>query len=424
MKAKIIPIITLVILVIISNSCEDSIYKEYTGYEPVYLSYDDLRSAIDIADPVDLVNPGKIYFKDDYIFIIEERKGIHIFDNTNPTTPDAISFIKVPGVMDISIAGFYMYADSYVDLVVLDIEDPLNVSLEARIKDVFPYFVPPHDNDYPNAYIDEEKGVVDDWILTTIVEKVNYSPRYYPIFAEIDGLFSSNMPRSGGTISGGGVGIGGSMSRFGIRQNVLYVVNSSSMNIFDITNPSQPVEYDELQSGWGIETMFIDDDKMFLGTTTGMIIYDLAIKFRPSRLSFFRHARSCDPVIVDGDIAYVTLRSGTTCGGDLNTLDLVDISSLTDPELIISYPMFNPHGLGKDGDLLFICDGSEGLKVYDSSNSLTITDNLVYSYPLINAFDVIPLGDVLIMIGDDGLAQYDYSDPGDISLLSIISATN
>jgi hypothetical protein len=151
-----------------------------------------------------------------------------------------------------------------------------------------------------------------------------------------------------------------------------------------------------------------------------MVVYDIASPSNPQSLSFFRHARSCDPVIVDDTLAYVTLRNGTTCGGTVNTLDVVNIKNITAPSLVISYPMVNPHGLGKDGDLLFICDGIAGLKVYDASNPKLISSNLIYTYPNIRAWDVIPLGNTLVMIGDDGLFQYDYSNVKNISLVSSI----
>ena len=109
------------------SSCEDTTLKEYKGYAPVYLSYKDLRSAVAEEQNVDLKNPGKIYFKDNYIFIVEELKGIHVYDNTNPSSPVKKTFIKLPGVVDISISGYIMYADSYVDLVVLDVENIDNI---------------------------------------------------------------------------------------------------------------------------------------------------------------------------------------------------------------------------------------------------------------------------------------------------------
>ena len=34
--------------------------------------------------------------------------------------------------------------------------------------------------------------------------------------------------------------------------------------------------------------------------------------------------------------------------------------------------MTNPHGLTKDNNLLFICDGKDGLKMYDAADPLNI----------------------------------------------------
>jgi hypothetical protein len=98
----------------------------------------------------------------------------------------------------------------------------------------------------------------------------------------------------------------------------------------------------------------------------------------------------------------------------------VNNKNLNLPKMVMSYGLTNPHGLGKDGDLLFICDGSAGLKVYDASDPKNITGNLIYSYPNIQAFDVIPIGKILVLIGDNGLYQYNYSNVKNISLLSSI----
>jgi hypothetical protein len=86
--------------------------------------------------------------------------------------------------------------------------------------------------------------------------------------------------------------------------------------------------------------------------------------------------------------------------------------------------MYNPHGLGIDGSTLFICDGDAGLKVFDASDISKIAENMLVHEGNIHAFDVIPYHDVLIMIGEDGLFQYDYSDPTNIRLLSMIEIAN
>lgn len=423
MKTKIIPIISkLFCIALILSSCEDTTYREYTGNAPVYMTYNDLREAVEIRQNVDLENPGKIYYKDDYIFIVEELKGIHVYDNTDPASPVKKGFVNLPGVVDISISGYILYADSFVDLVILDVQNIDNIHEVARVKDILPYTVPPTDNDYPMALVDDEKGVVIDWEVKTIRERIYNNPYPWPIYYRGGIMFLDKANASGASsgVSGSGTGFGGSMARFGIKEKVLYIVDQNTLKVFDITNKTSPAKMGDFYPGWNIETMFLSGDNMFLGTTTGMIIYDISNPLVPTSRVFFNHARSCDPVIVDDTLAYVTLRSGTTCGGTVNCLDVVNIKNINAPSLVATFSMTNPHGLGKAGDLLFICDGNAGLKIFDASDPKNIGNRLIYSYPNINAYDVIPIGNVLVMIGDNGLYQYSYSNIQNITLLSKI----
>ncbi len=423
MKTKIIPIITLLMLFpVLFQSCEDANYREYDGYAPVYMSYEDLREAIKTVQNQELENPGKIYYKDDYIFIVEEMKGIHVFDNSDPSSPVKKAFVVIPGVVDMSISGYILYADSFVDLVMLDVQNIDNIREVGRVKDVLPYTVPPVDDDYPMAYVDQKKGVVVDWEFRTIKERIYDQPIIWPVYyrAGLEFLDSKNAMGASSGVSGSGTGFGGSMARFGLLDKVLYIVDQNTLRVFDITSRTEPKKMGDFYPGWNIETMFLTERNMFLGTTTGMIILDLSNPLVPVNIAFFNHARSCDPVIVDDTLAYVTLRSGTTCGGNLNCLDVVNIKNLKAPQLMATYPLSNPHGLGKSGDLLFICDGNAGLKIYDSQDPRNIAGRLIYSYPNINAYDVIPVGDLLVMIGDDGLYQYSFSDIRNITLLSRI----
>jgi hypothetical protein len=423
MNTKIIPIITLLTFFsIIFYSCEDTTIREYKGYAPIYLSFADLRSPVTQEQNADLKNPGKIYFKDNYIFIVEELKGIHVFDNTNPASPVKKTFIKLPGVVDISISGFIMYADSYVDIVVLDVENIDDIHEAGRMVDILPYTVPATtDTHFPMAYVDKEKGVVIGWELRTIKEKVDLNPTPYPVYPNLDLSYMKLNTFSASTgVSGSGVGIGGSMARFGIKGNVLYLVDHTTLKIFDISNKTDPLKVNEFYTGLNVETMFLTDKTMFLGTTTGMLVYDISNPAFPFPQALFTHAKSCDPVIVSDTLAYITQRTGTNCGWGLNVLDVVSVKNINQPVLLKSYRMVNPFGLAKDGDLLFICDGTAGLKVYDASDPANITDHLIFSYPDIRAYDVIPIGSVLVLISDDGLYQYSYSDVRNIKLVSTI----
>jgi hypothetical protein len=149
-----------------------------------------------------------------------------------------------------------------------------------------------------------------------------------------------------------------------------------------------------------------------------MLIYDINIPEKPVQISSYDHITACDPVVVDSKYAYITLRTGTRCTNGSNLMEVIDISSITNPYLVKSYPMFNPHGLGVDGDLLFICDGDAGLKVYDKSDPLQILNNQLAHYKDLNTFDVIPLNNILMLIGENGIYQYDYSDPKNIRQIS------
>lgn len=422
MKTKIVPIlICSIIFSIILSSCEDSTYKEYKGNNPVYLSFDGLRTSVSLKQNIDLNNPGKIYFKDNYIFIVEELKGIHVFDNTDPSAPVKKVFVNLPGVIDMAISGNIMYADSYVDIVILDLQDVLNIHEVGRMKDVIPYTVPATGNDYPQGYIDQKQGVVVGWELKTIRERIYNNPNQYPIytFDKTNGVYFSSQ-LSG--ISGTGVGIGGSMARFGIKDNILYLVGTSTLKIIDITSKTNPVKLSDVYPGSNLETMFLTGNKMFLGTTTGMIIYDISVPSTPTSRIFFTHARSCDPVIVDDTLAYITLRTGTRCASNLNNLVVVNVKDITHPVEVISYAMTNPHGLGKSGSNLFVCDGSSGLKIFNATNPKQLFSNVIKTYPGIDAYDVIPLPNNLVMIGDSGLYQYNYSNILNITLQSRIKA--
>ena len=423
MKSKIVPILTIfAFTVIFISSCEDSTFREYKGYAPVYMTYDDLRAAVTTKQNIDLENPGKIYYKDNFIFIVEELKGIHVFDNTNPASPVKKTFINLPGVVDISISGNFLYADSFVDLVILDVENIDNIKEAGRVKDILPYTVPPVEEDFPMAYVDEDRGVVIDWDLKTIKEKIHNEPYPWPIYYKggMEFLDATNASGASSGVSGSGTGFGGSMARFGIKENVLYIVDRNTLKVFDITSKAKPFNMGDFYPGWNIETMFLTENNMFLGTTTGMVIFDISDPLIPTMKTFFNHARSCDPVVVDDTIAYVTLRSGTTCGGTINCLDVVNIKKINSPSMVATFAMTNPHGLGKKGDLLFVCDGDAGLKIYDASDPKTVGNKLIYTYANINTYDVIPVGNLLVMIGDDGLYQYDYSDIRSITLLSKI----
>jgi hypothetical protein len=128
--------------------------------------------------------------------------------------------------------------------------------------------------------------------------------------------------------------------------------------------------------------------------------------------------QSCDPVIADDDYAYVTLRTGSSCFGNANQLEILQLNSFTNPTLVKSYSFTNPHGLSKDGNVLFICDGIDGLKIYDAADVSNL--KLLKQFSGLETYDVIAYNHIALLVAKDGLYQYDYSDVNNIHLISKI----
>lgn len=423
-KSSIIALILLLGTIALSG-CRDKVFEKvtYMANVPVYMSFDDFRQPVLKGSARTLQTPGKIYFKDNVIFINEFNEGIHLVDNSNPASPQVFAFIEIKGNVDMAVKGNVLYADSYIDLVALDISNPFNPIEIDRLADAFPNVLPPFDVSLPVYGLEFKKGVVVGWEQKEITEMVEHQSQFRGDFANFDGIAPPSIGGSEISINTGSTGVGGSMARFTLTNDHLYAVHNEALKVFNIASTPGIFVENEIALDRLVETIFPYDNKLFLGTTTGMLIYGLSNPAAPNFISVFEHMTACDPVVVEGNFAYVTLRAGNMCFNALNQLDVVDISSIENPFLVKSYPMYNPHGLGIENGVLFICDGDAGLKVYDAADPMNIHMNQLAHFNDINTYDVIPLSGLLILIGNDGLFQYDYSDLENLVLLSHIPVT-
>ncbi len=410
------------------GGCQDKCTQTltYAVYEPVYMTKSDFYAAARVEAPRQLGTPGKIYIKSDYLFVGEKGKGIHIINNRNPESPQAIAFVNIPGNVDMAVKGNTLYADSKMDFLAIDITNPQNAQITKRISNVFPTT-----QYYPGPWVanttipvQDSTRVIVDWIKREEKRVSGCETVQTGWFWRGDVLLFASMDSRSSTSPGGsGSGKAGSMARFAIKNNLLYAVDNSVLRTFDITQPETPSLKKETGIGGNVETIFPYKDYLFFGTTTGMLIYNASDPENVSYVSMASHFEGCDPVVVDGNYAYVTIKGGSSCRSNWDSqMEIVDISSISNPVVIKTYPMDDPNGLGIDGNMLFVCDGKAGLKVYDATNKTTISDHQL-SRQGIHAYDVIPYNNVAIVIGQDGLYQYDYSDPKNIELLSVIPRT-
>ena len=413
-------VLLIALVSMIFTSCRDRAYEElkYVANVPVYMDFKSFRASVVKTEPQAMVQPGKIYMYNNYLFINEIQKGVHVIDNTNPAAPNSIGFINILGNMDIAIKENILFADSYMDLVAIDISNPQNPVEIERVENAFPHVIPAINDAYPVYGLDFEKGVVIGWEKKEVVEVIEKGSLYRGDYLYFDAVGQPQLGSGEIGIIGGNTGKGGSMARFTIIADYLYAVHNSALKLFNIAHSPGIVQGAELQLDRLVETIYPFEDHLFLGTTTGMLVYNLNNPAIPAFVSVFEHISSCDPVVVDGNFAYVTLRSGNNCNNMVNLLEVVDISSLEHPFSVKSYPMYNPHGLGIENKTLFICDGDAGLKVYDATDPMEIHQHQLAHFPDIKSYDVICHNGLLMMIGADGLYQYDYTDLNNLQLLS------
>jgi hypothetical protein len=412
-----------VILLLLPGCLKDTGTQQYKVYTPVYKANSLVRADIvksNIPQPV--VTPGKMYIVGTNIFLVEKEKGIHIIDNSNPAAPVNKAFINIPGNEDIAVKGNILYADCYADLFAIDISNPSAIVLKNYIVNLFP------DRRYINGHFIDSGNVIVDWKVTDTQVNLHIqagqgiwsngsyitTSNYYGGGVMYNSIASASSSQSGAT------GTGGSMARMAIVNDRLYTVSDYTLNTLSITNPSAPGYLNNISTHMGMggtETIYPFQDKLFIGSMSGMYIFSISTPDNPTLLGTFSHATVCDPVITDGTNAYVTLHSGTYCTGVENELDVVNVQDVMHPSLLKKYSLTHPNGLCKDGNTLIVCD--DGLKIYDATDPGNL--QLKQSIAMTEPYDVICTNGIAIVSAKDGLYQFNYTDPSNVKLLSKMS---
>ncbi|GAB2956892.1 hypothetical protein GCM10027048_23980 [Hymenobacter coalescens] len=135
-------------------------------YRPLLMARATLEQAVAVVPPRELHNPGKIYRKGTFVFINERYEGLHIIDNQDPTRPRPVSFLRIPGSIDLAVRGNLLYADNAVDLVTIDLTNPASIRVVGRVRNAFPELAPPEAASIEPGYRPENRpadAIVVGW---------------------------------------------------------------------------------------------------------------------------------------------------------------------------------------------------------------------------------------------------------------------
>jgi hypothetical protein len=424
-----LPLLALLLLAILSG-CSDKAVKTLTANVPVYQSLESFRSqGVQMQPAQALVRPGKICFYRHYLLVNEVMKGIHFYDNSNPSAPVSMGFLPVLANADMTVDNDILYVDNYSDLLLINISDIANPVLLQRVNDVFDFtayrLLEGYDQAYPLVAVDATQGIVTRFeVKETELEFNSYASTNWVWNSNQD--FVSLIAKDGSNGNGthrDGPGSSLALPRFAIAQDHLYALLGSRFYVFDIQANMREVR-EVFSNLAAAATLFTADGHLYVRSKDGMAIFSLQNPNNPSFINSDPLTLSCSQVALQGDFAYVSKRPSTHCYGQSNQLEVVDISDKANPVRVSSFEMVNPHGLGVDGHLLFLCGGSDGLKVFDKTDHSAIPQNLLGHFPDITALHVIPRNQILYMTGGEGIYQYSYADPANVTLLSLIPVQN
>lgn len=409
---------------------DDREMVEVAYFVPQYETTAQLAAKVTVESPKDYAEAGKIVTYQNYIFINKPNEGVHVVDNSNPAAPVNLHFINIPGSLDLTIIDDHLYSDMFSALVVFDISDVTQPDLieDFTVEEIF-YYNPYRTLDTAIrlgesfAYtqyesIDYSRGIVTGWEVEIRQEPLEEQIMYLRLEdTAIAETASSDQVNGFNEVS-----TAGSMTRFLPIDRYLYTINFNELVLFSIGDNYQPTRFARLDTGTQAETLFQLNDLLFVGSTTGMLMYDVTSPSNPNYLNSIEHFRSCDPVVADENYAYVTLRGGTNCFTETNELQIIDIRTPEELSVVARQLMFNPHGLAIHEDYLLVCDGTAGLKVVDVTNrnepEILSTDNIPFAYDIIVDFPSA------IVVGEGVLYQYDLSNLPEIVKTNELVLTN
>lgn len=121
-------------------------------------------------------------------------------------------------------------------------------------------------------------------------------------------------------------GKGGSLARFSLYDKFLYEVDDKNLSTYDLTINKIPNVIDTQSIGRSIETIYNFKQNLFFGSSEAVYFYSIENPTKPQYISQFSHQWSCDPVVADDTIAYVTLsNSANRCRNGNSQLDILSI---------------------------------------------------------------------------------------------------
>ena len=374
---------------------------------PILHPFSEIRNSVKALPARSIQDPGIICEKDNYLFINEVKKGVHVIDNSDPASPRFVAFINIPGNGDFVIRGNTLYADSYSDLVSIDITNPSEPKEIGRINEIFTFGMfynvqwQSHSDgliwgDFTEKFDSVNAGCNDDIIVPAVKAlRSNLTiigPEYFPKATK----------------------------RFAMSGKFLYAISGySNVQIIDLENGVSPVLIQNFTTEPVLTSINASGDKLFLGSYLGIIMYQNTSSGIPEKILVLPKTAPCDQVIAHDNTAYVLQGSDSFCSTNPSALSSIDISK-NPPKWMKTYMLEGPYKISLKYPYLYVAEEKKGLKVFDVTDDVATDQHLLAFKSDIKPKNVLAFGKTVLVVTDDNLYQFDISDPKTLRQLSSI----
>ena len=411
---KIVYFILLFVLVACENTYEDLHWYSRPYYltksYPIRLDASAILTDVQVKPPANPDAVFKIVSNDKYVFVGEKMKGIHVFEKTDASHVKPLCFIECKYMKAFDVANNILYCNNFVDLLAVDVEDPLRAKVLQRVSG--------HFNKYSNSSLNMNNPAANIYEIgykTIVLTGAETDTKPAPDFSEYDQLYGNiivkeipdslqvDKPYVGFT------NVEGSIFTFGNNSLVLCSYNSGMLNI---------VQSSISVSGYygNPKDLRYKNSILYLFGSIGFVYWDYNNITTPNT-TFRNWSNLLDVVsLKEPANSFVMLYNVTNMQGEFVGFNIISGEITGGNYTATSFQTLGATSLVTVNDTILALGNQLALyRFYLKDNIQTIEQIKLYS--AISGACMLKDGNVLIIANKQGLLFYDISDLGNIKLI-------
>lgn len=188
-----------------------------------------------------------------------------------------------------------------------------------------------------------------------------------------------------------------------LKDDYVYCAADSGFLIIDISDPQNPTVLSSINTD-STTAVAISGNYAYLSTDTNdLLVFDIIDKENPTQEAELNLAGTGVDIFIEGTRAYVAMGSAG--------VRIIDISTPTSPNGLVTQSTSNAQGIVVNNSILAVADHTAGLKIYNATNTGTITllDSVLTSGYTVTDVDVLN-EEYYVSLAEDGIKTLNASD--------------